>query len=50
VYAETGELSADDHTGLWDGRVLDPGEVYIVNGIEEMERFLAAQRSQHPWH
>lgn len=49
VYAETGELPADDRRDLWDGRVLDPGEVYVVNGIAEMECFLA-QWIQRPWH
>jgi hypothetical protein len=47
VYAETSMLPADDRRDLWDGRVLDPGEVYIVNGIKEVECFLAL-RSRRP--
>lgn len=41
VYAETGGLPDDDSRDLWDGRALDPGEVWIVNGIDELERFVA---------
>ena len=44
AYAETGDLPDDDSRDLWDGRALDPGEVYSVNGIDELERF-AAMRS-----
>jgi hypothetical protein len=43
VYAETGELPAADRRDLWDGRALDPGEVYIASGIEAIERFVAGQ-------
>jgi hypothetical protein len=33
---------------LRDGQAPDPGEAYIANGIEELERFVEL-RSRRPW-
>jgi hypothetical protein len=41
VYALTGDLPDDDSRDLWNSRALDPGEVWIVNGINKLELFVA---------
>lgn len=40
-YTAAGALPQDDGPNRWDGRALDPAELYIVNGVSEIERFLS---------
>jgi hypothetical protein len=43
VHAETGDLPEEHGRSRTDGRALDPGETWVINGIATLERFVAQQ-------